>query len=83
MILQVMSQHVRMQVRLLIESLMTALEATKEGFFTCVNPQMRFQVEVKREFLSAKLALIRFLALNKRYDKIILNSLLYEQAYVA
>ena len=45
-VLQVMGQHVRMQVRFLIKTLVTTLEAAKEGLLSCVNPQMRLQVEV-------------------------------------
>ena len=52
-----------MQIRLLIKSLMTALETTQEGLFARVYPQMRFQVEVKRELLSTELTLVRFLTL--------------------
>jgi hypothetical protein len=41
-----MGQHVRMQVRFLIKTLVTTLEAAEEGLLSCVNPQMRLQVEV-------------------------------------
>ena len=45
-VLQVMGQHVRMQVRFLVKTLVTPLEATEEGLFPCVYPQMRLQIEV-------------------------------------
>lgn len=45
-VLQVMGQHVRMQVRFLIKTLVTPLKAAEEGLFSGVYPQMRLQVEV-------------------------------------
>ena len=45
-VLQVMGQHVRMQVGFLVKTLVTPLEAAEEGLFSCVYPQMRLQVEV-------------------------------------
>jgi|LauGreDrversion4_2_1035121.scaffolds.fasta_scaffold280607_3 hypothetical protein len=45
-ILQVVGQHVCMQVRFLVKALVAALEATEEGLFTSVDPQMSLQIEV-------------------------------------
>jgi len=39
-ILQMVGQHVSMQVRFLVKSLVTALKATKEGLLSSVDPQM-------------------------------------------
>jgi hypothetical protein len=41
-----MGQHVRMQVRFLIETLMTPFKAAKEWLLSCVNPQMGLKIEV-------------------------------------
>ena len=45
-VLQVMGQHVRMEVRFLIKTLVTPLKAAEEGLLPSVNPQMRLQIEV-------------------------------------
>lgn len=37
-VLQVMGQHVRMQIRFLIKTLVTPLEAAEEGLLSCMNP---------------------------------------------
>jgi flagellar biosynthesis protein FliR len=45
-VLQVMGQHVRMQVGFLVKTLVTPLKAAEEGLLSGVDPQMRLQVEV-------------------------------------
>jgi hypothetical protein len=45
-VLQMMSQHMSMQVWLLIESFMTPFEATQERFLACMDPKMSFQIEI-------------------------------------
>ena len=37
-VLQVMGQHVRMEVRFLIKTLVTPLKAAEEGLLSCVYP---------------------------------------------
>lgn len=50
-----------MQIGFLIETLMTPLETTQEGLFTCMDTQVRLKVEVKREFLPTELTLVGLL----------------------
>lgn len=57
------SQHVGMQVRLLVEALVAALQGTSEGLLSCVDAQVSLKVEVQRELLPAELALVRLLSL--------------------
>ncbi len=52
----------RVQVRLLVKSLVALGIRTSKGFFSSVNSKVRLQVEVKAEFLVADFALIWFLA---------------------
>ena len=58
-----MREHVGMQVRLLVEALVAALEGASERLFPSMDPQMSLQVEVKRKFLAAEITLVRFFAL--------------------
>lgn len=62
-ILQMVSQHMSMQIGFLVKPLMTVLKTARERFFSSMYPQMSFQVKVKREFLSTKFALIWFFTL--------------------
>jgi hypothetical protein len=41
-----MGEHVGVQIGFLVESLVARLERTTERFFTGMDPQMGFQVEV-------------------------------------
>lgn len=58
-----MCQHVGMEVGLLVEAFVAPFEVAEERLLSCVDAQVRFQVEVKREFFTTQLALIRFLPL--------------------
>lgn len=40
-VLQMMGQHVRMEVRFLIKTLVTTLKATEEGLLSCMYPKVR------------------------------------------
>lgn len=62
-VLQVVSQHVSVQVRLLVEALVAALQGASERLLSRVDPQVSLKVEVQRELLPAELALVRLLAL--------------------
>lgn len=48
------------QIRLLVESLVATRVRAREGFFTCVDAHVSFQVEVEGKLLSTLLALIGF-----------------------
>jgi len=64
-VLQVVSQHVSVEVRLLVEALVAALQGASEWLLSCVDPQVSLKVEVQRELLPAELALVWLLTLGK------------------
>lgn len=74
----------RMQVRFLVEALVTPFETAEEGLLTGVDSEVRLKVEIEREFLAAELALVRFLTLissfSKSYKIINLRDLPYGRA---
>lgn len=45
-ILQMMSQHMGMEIRFLVESLVTVLKAAREWLLSSVDAEMSFQIEV-------------------------------------
>ena len=58
-----MSLLMRVQVRLLVEPLVTSGVGARERLLTRVNPQVSLKIEVKRELLATDVALVWFLAL--------------------
>ena len=70
-----------MEIRFLIEPLVTIGVRADKRFFSCVNPHVSFQIKVKRESFVAKMALVWFFTLksNLRNEIVDLN-LPYGQA---
>jgi hypothetical protein len=65
-VVQVVSLLVSVQVRLLIESLVTLGIRTSERFFSCMDTKVRLQIEIKAKLLVAYLTLVRlFTSMNK------------------
>ena len=62
-VFKMVSLLMRVQVRLLVKSLVASGVSAGEGLLTCVDPQVSLQIEVKRELLAADVALVWFLAL--------------------
>lgn len=56
-----MSLHMGMKVRFLVESLVTVGKLTREWLLAGVNSLMGFQIKVQREPLATCFALVRFL----------------------
>ena len=63
--LKVVSLHVRMEVRLLVEALVAPRVGALEWFLASVDPLMCLQVEIKRESLATDVTLVRFLPLTE------------------
>ena len=58
-----MRQLVRMQVRLLVESFVAALERADKWLLARMNPHVRLQVEVEGESFVTQFTFIRFFTL--------------------
>lgn len=57
-----MSHLVGMEIRFLIEALVTVWIAAYKWLLTCMNSHVRFEVEVKRKSLIAEITFIWFLS---------------------
>ena len=62
-VFEMVSLLMGVQIRLLVESLVTSGVGAREGLLTRVDPQVSLKIEVKRELLAADVALVWFLAL--------------------
>ena len=79
-VFEVVSLLMRVQVGLLVESLVTSGVVASEGLFTRVDPQVSLKIEVKRELLAAYVTLVWFLTLQKCVKIDECSDLQYEQA---
>jgi hypothetical protein len=60
-----MGQHVRMEIGLLVKSLMAPFDVAGKRLLACVDSQMSLKVKIEGKFLATQITVIRFLALRK------------------